>query len=70
MAVTAWSEMARPAPARPAGVPVLLVTGARSWLPVDADALAPEARVEVPGGHSVLWDDLPLTAEAVARFLS
>ena len=69
MAVTAWSEMARPAPPRPAGIPVLLVTGARSWLPVDASALAPTEHVEVPGGHSVLWDDLPLTAEAVARFL-
>ncbi len=70
MEVTAWSEMARPAPPRPAGIPVLLVTGARSWLPVDAAAIAPDERVEVPGGHSVLWDDLPLTADAVARFLS
>ena len=69
MAVTAWSEMARPAPPR-ADVPALLVTGARSWLAVDVAALAPEEHVEVPGGHSVLWDDLERTAEAVARFLS
>ncbi len=69
MAVTAWSEMARPAPSLPDGLPVLLVTGARSWLPVDVGAVAPREHVEVPGGHSVLWDDLPRTAEAVARFL-
>jgi pimeloyl-ACP methyl ester carboxylesterase len=68
MAVTAWSEMARePPPVAP--VPTLVVTGARSWIPVDVDRLAPARHVEVPGGHSVLWDDLDATAEAVAAFL-
>lgn len=68
MAVTAWSEMARPAPPRPEQ-PTLVVTGARSWVPVDLAALDPAEHVEVPGGHSVLWDDLEATAEAVRAFL-
>ena len=38
--------------------PTLVVTGARSWLPVDVGRLAPARHVEVPGGHTVLWDDL------------
>jgi lipase len=68
MAVTSWSEMAREAPPV-ADAETLAVTGARSWLPVDLARLAPARHVEVPGGHSVLWDDLPLTTEAVAAFL-
>jgi lipase len=71
MAVTAWSEMARPAPpvADPA-VPTLVVTGARSWIPVDVAALRATRHVEVPGGHNVLWEDLRLTADAVRAFLA
>jgi len=67
--VTSWSEMARPAPPV-ADVPTLVVTGARSWMPVDVGRLAPARHVEVPGGHSVLWDDLERTTEAVRGFLS
>jgi lipase len=68
MEVAAWSEMAREPPPV-AGVPTLVVTGARSWIPVDVGRLAAARHVEVPGGHSVLWDDLERTAEAVAAFL-
>jgi lipase len=68
MEVTSWSEMAR-VPPPVSGHPVLVVTGARSWIPVDVARLVPDEHVEVPGGHSVLWDDLPRTGEAVARFL-
>jgi lipase len=68
MAVTAWSEMARPAPPT-APVPTLVVTGQRSWIPVDVERLAPARHVVVPGGHSVLWDALPAVAGAVRAFL-
>jgi lipase len=68
MAVTAWSEMARPAPPA-APVPTLVVTGEQSWIPVDVERLAPARHVVVPGGHSVLWDALPAVADAVRAFL-
>jgi lipase len=70
MAVTAWSEMARPAPpAAGDAIPTLVITGARSWIPVDVARLAAARHVEVPGGHNVLWEDLALTADAVRAFL-
>jgi lipase len=73
MAVVAWSEMARAAPA-PAGVPTLLLRAESSWLPVDVGryrAALRELLTEevVPGGHSVLWEALEPTAAAVTGFL-
>ena len=54
----------------------LLVLGERSYLPYDHLIDAHRAAlgdllevVVVPGGHSVLWDALEETAEAIADFL-
>jgi pimeloyl-ACP methyl ester carboxylesterase len=74
--IAGWSVMASPPPA-PARVPTLLVLGAQSWLTLDdqarvyRDALGDllEA-VSVPGGHTVYWDALAETTEALAAFLS
>lgn len=66
--ITAWSEMARPAPPWPT-CPTLVVLGARSWIPVDVPELDNVRVVTVPGGHSVLWDDFDATADAIASFL-
>jgi lipase len=69
-AITAWSEMARPAPPWPP-CPTLVVVGARSWIPVEVpDGVPGLEKVVVPGGHSVLWDDFDATAAAVDRFLA
>ena len=72
-AIAAWSEMAlEPPPA--ADVPTLLVTGERSWVPVDVGRYRATLRAErlteaaVPGGHSVLWDAFEETAAAIARW--
>jgi lipase len=66
--IVAWSEMSSPAPPWPQ-CPTLVVLGARSWIPVDVPT-APNIRtVTVPGGHTVLWDDLEATGDAVAGFL-
>ena len=58
-------------------MPTLLVLGKDSYLPyehlLDAhrEALGDLLEVvEVPGGHTVLWDALDETATAVARFLA
>lgn len=67
--IVAWSEMARPAPTLPS-CPTLVVTGARSWLPVNIDPARNVQLASVPGGHSVLWDDFDETATAVASFLA
>jgi lipase len=66
--IAAWSIMASDAPPWPR-CPTLVVTGERSWLPVRVPRLATIRHVVVPGGHSVLWDDLDATAAAVASFL-
>ncbi len=57
-------------------VPTLLVLGERSYLPYDHLLDAHRAAlgdllevVVVPGGHTVLWDALDETAEAIAAFL-
>ncbi|MEA2292656.1 MAG: lipase [Solirubrobacteraceae bacterium] len=68
MTVTAWSEMARDPPPV-ADVPTLVVTGNRSWLPVDVGRLAPARHVVVAGGHPVMWEDPDAVAAAVAGFL-
>jgi len=63
------SEMAAAAPPFPQQ-PTLLVLGARSWITnTDVPVAANVEVVTVAGGHSVLWDDLDETAEAVASFL-
>jgi lipase len=74
--ITAWSIMASPPPA-PASIPTLIVLGADSWLTLDEhvqryrEALDGLLQVvTVPGGHTVYWDALDETAEAVAAFLA
>ena len=75
--VAAYGEMAsRPPSFDDVRVPTLLVLGERSYLPyghlLDAHRAALGNLLElaiVPGGHSVLWDALEETAEAIADFL-
>ncbi|MGH3133772.1 MAG: alpha/beta fold hydrolase [Gaiellaceae bacterium] len=75
--VAAYGEMAsEPPPFERVRVPTLLVVGERSYLPYDHLLDAHRAAlgdllevVVVPGGHTVLWDALEETAEAVADFL-
>jgi lipase len=66
--IAAWSEMAAAPPAYPE-VPTLVVLGERSWIPNEVPARPDLHVMRVPGGHSVLWDDLEATADAVADFL-
>jgi lipase len=76
--VTAYNEMATPPPSfADVRVPTLLVLGADSYLPydhlLDAHRAALGNRLEVvtvAGGHTVLWDALDETADAVASFLA
>lgn len=76
--VTAYSEMATPPPPfADVRVPTLLVLGSESYLPYDhlleahRDALGGLLEVvTVPGGHTVLWDALDETADAIAGFLA
>jgi lipase len=76
--VAAYGEMASPPPAFEAvRVPTLLVLGESSYLPYDHLLDAHRAAlgdllevVAVPGGHSVTWDALGETAEAIADFLA
>jgi len=75
--VAAYGELASPAPPfEHARVPTLLVLGEGSYLPyehlLDAHraALGDLLRtVVVPGGHTVLWDALEETVDAVSSFL-
>lgn len=76
--VAAYGEMASPPPPfERVRVPTLLVLGEESYLPydhlLDAHAAALGELLEivrVPGGHTVLWDALEETTEAVAAFLA
>jgi lipase len=70
-----WSIMSSPPP-QPARVPTLLVLGADSWLTPGEHLDTYRAElgdllevITVPGGHTVYWDALDETAEAIARFL-
>jgi lipase len=74
--IAAWSIMASEPPPFPR-VPTLLVLGKRSWLLLDEQAAAYREAlgdllsvVQVPGGHTVLWDDFDATAEAIEDFLA
>jgi lipase len=74
--IAAWSIMASPPPP-PAQVPTLFVLGADSWLTVDDQVAAYRTAlgnlveiVTVPGGHTVYWDALAETTEAIAAFLA
>ena len=75
--VAAYGEMASEPPSfELVRIPTLLVLGERSYLPYDhlldahRDALGDLLEVVVvPGGHTVLWDALEETADAVVRFL-
>ena len=76
--VSAYGTLAsRPPSFESVRVPTLLVLGEQSYLPYDH--LLDDHRaalgdllevVVVPGGHTVLWDALEETAEAVGRFLA
>jgi lipase len=75
--VAAYGEMASAPPAfDDVLVPTLLVLGEQSYLPYDhlldahRSALGDLLEVAVvPGGHSVIWDALEVTAEVVLDFL-
>jgi lipase len=74
--IAAWSVMAS-APPPPAQVPTLFVIGAESWLTVPDEietyrsALGDLVQVvTVPGGHTVYWDALEETRDAIETFLS
>ncbi len=67
--VTAWSEMATPAPPLPK-CPTLVVLGEASWIPFREEPGPNVELVKVPGGHTVLWDAFDETAAAVSAFLS
>ena len=74
--IAAWSTMSSPPPP-PADVPTLIVLGADSWLTLDEHVDAYRAAlgdlvevVTVPGGHTVYWDALEETSEALAAFLA
>ena len=75
--VAAYGEMASQPPRfEDVRVPTLLVLGERSYLPYDhlldahRTALGDLLEVAVvPGGHTVLWDALDETTEAIAAFL-
>jgi lipase len=76
--VAAYGEMASaPPPFENVRVPTLLVLGERSYVPYDHLLEAHQAALRglldvrvLPGGHTVLWDALEETAEAVSRFLA
>jgi lipase len=77
--VAAYGEMAsEPPPFEHVRVPTLLVLGERSYVPydhlLDAHRAALGDLLEVlvleGGGHTVLWDGLEETSEAVSRFLA
>ncbi len=75
--VAAYGEMAsEPPPFDRVRLPTLLVLGEQSYLPydhlLDAHRAALGGLLEafvVPGGHTVLWDALEETADAVGAFL-
>ena len=75
--IAAYGEMAsQPPPFEQVRVPTLLVLGESSYLSYDHLLEAHRAALDellqvvvVPGGHTVLWDALVETSEAVVSFL-
>lgn len=75
--VAAYGEMvSRPPPFERVRVPTLLVLGELSYVPYDHLLEAHQAALGdlldvrvLPGGHTVLWDALEETLDAVTRFL-
>jgi lipase len=75
--IAAYGEMAtQPPPFENVRVPTLLLLGAESFLPYDflveshRAALGPLlTEVTVPGGHTLLWDALEPTGQAIRAFL-
>jgi len=76
--VASYGEMsAAPPPFEAVRIPTLLVLGEDSYVPYD-DFLEAHRKalgdllevVTVPGGHTVLWDALDETGEAIAVFLA
>jgi lipase len=75
--IAAYGELAsQPPPFERARIPTLLILGEQSYLPydhlLDAHLAALGDLLEVmvvPGGHTVLWDALDETSEAIADFL-
>lgn len=76
--VAAYGEMTRePPPFDRVRIPTLLVLGETSYLPYD-ELLEPHTTaagdllevVQLPAGHTLLWDALDDTAGAVERFLT
>jgi lipase len=76
--VAAYGEMASEPPAFDSvRIPTLLVLGERSYVPYDHLLEAHQAALGdlldvrvLPGGHTVLWDALDETIDAVAGFLA
>jgi lipase len=76
--VAAYGEMASaPPPFESVRIPTLLALGERSYVPYDHLLEAHQAALGdllevriLPGGHTVLWDALDETTEAVAGFLA
>lgn len=76
-AIAAYSVMAADPPAfESLRVPTLLVVAKRSWLLLDEQVAGYRAAlgdllevIEVPGGHTVLWDAFNETATVVESFL-
>jgi lipase len=74
--IAAWGIMASEPPP-PAAIPTLIVLGADSWLTLDDQVAQYRAAlgdlvevVTVPGGHTVYWDALEETSDALAAFLA
>jgi lipase len=67
--IAIWGDMAgEPPPV--ADVPTLVLTGDRSWVPVDLSRYPKAQTGAISGGHSLLWEDLDATAAAVEAFLA
>ena len=77
-AIAAYGEMAsQPPPFESVRVPTLLVLGESSYVPYEHLLEAHQAALGdlldvrvLPGGHTVLWDALDETSEAVAGFIA
>jgi lipase len=76
-AIAAWGEMARPPAEIASRPPTLLVLGSESHVPNEGQReryrtglRGDLTEVELPAGHSLLWDAFDATADAVERFVA